>query len=123
MRKPQRNFLIEYKSGRRQTKPRANSIWGETDLSAIARELEDESHPVFTAGPPLDSANARGDIEPVNANEAEDLNRGTSATLPPESTTFDNAVETKQNAPSEASPGLSTTANHIRKAANQSADV
>ncbi|MGI8398286.1 hypothetical protein ACRYWZ_18105 (plasmid) [Agrobacterium deltaense] len=35
-----RNFVVEFKSNRRQVKSRTASIWGETDLKAIAREVE-----------------------------------------------------------------------------------
>jgi hypothetical protein len=39
MKTPQRNFVVEFKS-RRQPKPRENSIWGDTDFKALAREIE-----------------------------------------------------------------------------------
>ncbi|AUX79299.1 hypothetical protein NXT3_PC00120 (plasmid) [Sinorhizobium fredii] len=35
-----RNFVVEFKSNRRQAKPRNTSIWGDADLKAIAREVE-----------------------------------------------------------------------------------
>lgn len=40
--KARRNFVVEFKSNRRQARPRSASIWGDTDLKAIARDLEDE---------------------------------------------------------------------------------
>ncbi|WP_034884322.1 hypothetical protein M728_005569 (plasmid) [Ensifer sp. WSM1721] len=43
MKTPQRNFVVEFKAGRRRPKERTNSIWGDTDLKALAREVE-ESH-------------------------------------------------------------------------------
>jgi hypothetical protein len=39
--KPTRsNFVVEYKTGRRQTKSRPTSIWGNLDLQAVARAVE-----------------------------------------------------------------------------------
>ncbi|MGF6175395.1 hypothetical protein [Ensifer sp. 4252] len=48
-------FVIEFKSSRRQTKARSNSIWGDTDLKALAREVETDSSQLFIA-PHTDSA-------------------------------------------------------------------
>ncbi|MEY9534745.1 hypothetical protein [Sinorhizobium fredii] len=50
MKKPQRRFVVEFKSGRRLPKSGANSIWGNTDLKALAREVEDQSYHLFRAG-------------------------------------------------------------------------
>jgi hypothetical protein len=41
MKTPQRTFVVEFKS-RRQSKSHANSIWGDTDLKALAKEVEDQ---------------------------------------------------------------------------------
>lgn len=38
--KLRRNFVVELKSSRRQTKPQNRSIWGDTDLKALASEVE-----------------------------------------------------------------------------------
>ena len=46
--KSRRNFVVELKSSRRQTKPQNRSIWGDTDLKALASEVEANlpvSHP------------------------------------------------------------------------------
>lgn len=41
MKKPQRNFVIEYKSGRRKADVKApSSIWGSLDLKSVARDVE-----------------------------------------------------------------------------------
>ena len=40
MKAPQRRFTVEFKSGRRQPRERKNSIWGDIDLKAFAREVE-----------------------------------------------------------------------------------
>ena len=40
--KSRRNFVVEIKSNRRQIRPQATSIWGDTDLKAISRDVENE---------------------------------------------------------------------------------
>ncbi|PKA40004.1 hypothetical protein CWR43_29210 [Rhizobium sullae] len=53
MKTPRRNFVVEFKSGRRAMKARTNSIWGDTDLKAFARETEDKTpHPFNSDGAP-----------------------------------------------------------------------
>lgn len=42
MKTPQRRFVVEHKSGRRQSKAGTTSIWGNTDLKALLDEAEDE---------------------------------------------------------------------------------
>jgi hypothetical protein len=44
MKPQQRNFVVEIKSSRRQTKLPPKSIWGDTDFKALAREAE-AAHP------------------------------------------------------------------------------
>jgi hypothetical protein len=41
MKTPQRKFVVEFKSPRRRTKAQTNSIWDDTDLKALTREVED----------------------------------------------------------------------------------
>ncbi|MBY5766694.1 hypothetical protein HFO06_26950 [Rhizobium leguminosarum] len=40
MKPPRSNFVVEYKTSRRQTKSRPTSIWGNLDLQAVARAVE-----------------------------------------------------------------------------------
>jgi hypothetical protein len=41
MKKPQRSFVVEYKSGRRKVDSKApSSIWGSLDLKSVARDVE-----------------------------------------------------------------------------------
>ena len=40
MRTPRTNFVVEYKTNRRQTKAQPTSIWGNLDLQAVARAVE-----------------------------------------------------------------------------------
>jgi hypothetical protein len=45
VKKPQRNFAVEYKSGRRKNDAKPNSIWGSMDLKSVARDVEEEAMP------------------------------------------------------------------------------
>lgn len=48
MRTPRANFIIEYKTSRRQPKAKPTSIWGDLDLRAVARAVErDKAIPEF----------------------------------------------------------------------------
>lgn len=49
MKTPQRRFVVEFKSGRRQSKAQTNSIWGDTDFKALAREVEDTAPHLFNS--------------------------------------------------------------------------
>lgn len=43
----QRNFVVEFKSGRRRSSLKQDAIWGTTDLKALAREAEAEAPHLF----------------------------------------------------------------------------
>ncbi|MBD0415590.1 transcriptional regulator [Oryzicola mucosus] len=43
MKKVQRSFAVEYKSGRRKPDLKSNSIWGDVDLKSVARDVEKEA--------------------------------------------------------------------------------
>lgn len=45
MKKVQRSFAVEYKSGRRRPDPKSNSIWGNMDLKSVALDVEEEAMP------------------------------------------------------------------------------
>lgn len=45
MKKVQRSFVVEYKSGRQRSDPKSNSIWGNMDLKSVARDVEKEAMP------------------------------------------------------------------------------
>lgn len=49
MKTPPRRFVVEVKSGRRQPKAQTNSIWGDTDFKALAREVEDKAPHLFNS--------------------------------------------------------------------------
>ncbi|MDH4441431.1 MAG: transcriptional regulator, partial [Rhizobium sp.] len=43
MKKVQRSFAVEYKSGRRKSDANSKSIWGNVDLKSVARDVEEEA--------------------------------------------------------------------------------
>jgi hypothetical protein len=45
LKKVQRSFVVEYKSGRRRPNPQSNSIWGNMDLKSVALGVEEEAMP------------------------------------------------------------------------------
>ncbi|CDZ43351.1 Hypothetical protein, partial CDS, partial [Neorhizobium galegae bv. officinalis] len=46
MKKVQRSFAVEYRSGRRKVNSNPNSIWGDMDLRSVAQDLQDEATPL-----------------------------------------------------------------------------
>ncbi|WFU52007.1 hypothetical protein [Sinorhizobium terangae] len=72
MKVPQRNFVVEFKSARRQPKTKTNSIWGDTDLKALARAVEDEASHLFnsTEAPVTPDTDDITPAEPLNAGSA-----------------------------------------------------
>ena len=50
MKTPQRKFVVEFKSPRRLATARTNSIWGDTDPKALAREVADQSFDLNHSG-------------------------------------------------------------------------
>lgn len=68
LKKVQRSFAVEYKSGRRKPDPKSNSIWGDMDLKSVARDVEEEAKP-FVPGKQLDDKSA-GDVSSSKAEPA-----------------------------------------------------
>ena len=56
MRTPQRKFVVEFKSGRRQQRAETKSIWGDTDLKAFVRKAEDDAPHLFGSNETLGSS-------------------------------------------------------------------
>jgi len=56
VKKTQRNFAVEYKSGRRKLDAKPNSIWGNMDLKSVARDVEEEAMPLLPEGLKADEA-------------------------------------------------------------------
>ncbi|UJW77759.1 hypothetical protein [Rhizobium sp. SL42] len=49
MKKPQRDYVVEFKAGRRRSETRVTSIWGNTDLQALARAAKEDAPHLFDA--------------------------------------------------------------------------
>ncbi|AUX79471.1 hypothetical protein [Sinorhizobium fredii] len=72
MKMPQRSFVVEFKSGRRRSTARPDSIWGDTDFKALAREVEQKAPHLFNSeeAPGEPSSRAAADaIDAVSASE------------------------------------------------------
>ncbi|RVP11814.1 hypothetical protein CN085_24015 [Sinorhizobium meliloti] len=69
MKTPQRRFVVEVKSGRRLPKIKTNSIWGDTDLKALAREVEEKASHLFKSNeaPLTPDSGEMGLADPLNA--------------------------------------------------------
>jgi hypothetical protein len=48
VKKVQRSFTVEYRSGRRKFNSNPSSIWGDMDLKSVAQDLQDEARPFLT---------------------------------------------------------------------------
>lgn len=76
-RTPRRNFVVEYKTNRRQVQATPPSIWGSLDLQAVARQIEADgilpdaarSDPKTTINNPLPVAAIASSQEPKAAIE------------------------------------------------------
>jgi hypothetical protein len=51
VKKVQRSFAVEYKSGRRKSDPKSNSIWGDMDLKSVAQDVQEAAAPFLPEGP------------------------------------------------------------------------
>ncbi|MGR9154416.1 transcriptional regulator (plasmid) [Rhizobium leguminosarum] len=51
MKKVQRSFAVEYKSGRRILNSKPSSIWADTDLKSVAQDMQDEAMPFMSLSP------------------------------------------------------------------------
>ncbi|WP_081160609.1 hypothetical protein [Ensifer aridi] len=78
MKTPQRRFVVEFKSGRRQPKAQTNSIWGDTDLKALAREVEDTAPHLFNSNEAPENSDP-GETRPADPINAEAANEGADA--------------------------------------------
>jgi hypothetical protein len=72
MKTPPRSFVVEFKSGRRQPAARTNSIWGDTDLKALAREVQQKAPHLFTAheAPGTPDSGEALPFDPINTGSA-----------------------------------------------------
>jgi hypothetical protein len=63
VRKPTSRFVVEYKNTRRKGPSSANSIWGDMDLSSVAKEIQDEAFRI----PGILAAAQQNDVYPTVA--------------------------------------------------------
>ncbi|WP_026621459.1 hypothetical protein M728_005873 (plasmid) [Ensifer sp. WSM1721] len=93
MKTPQGRFVVEFKSRRRQPKAQPNSIWGDTDLKALAREVEDTAPHLFDSneGPGTPESGEIGPTDPINAEAVNE--RPNDVDVTPAATPFANGAE------------------------------
>ena len=56
VKKVQRSFAVEYRSGRRKLNSNPNSIWGDMDLKSVAQHLQDETMPFLPGASQISSS-------------------------------------------------------------------
>lgn len=104
MKKPEKNFVVEYKATRRKPMPKPNSIWGSVDLRQFA---EDDNNLEL---PPTDGLLARADAAmpdiPRASSLKADLQQKPTSNFPPEEQMADEMNVTEQ-ASTEADAGVS----------------
>ncbi len=109
MRTPRRDFVVEYKTNRRQTKTQPASIWGNVDLKAVARDVELEtilpkadSRPSEFLRQPLgaeaeeparDVQPVDGHLDPIATSSPEDSGNEAPAVVVPEVSPIDSAPD------------------------------
>jgi hypothetical protein len=73
MKTPRRSFVVELRSGRRQPKAGTNSIWGDTDLKAVTREVEQKVPHLFMShdAPGAPGSGEAMPADPINAGAAD----------------------------------------------------
>ncbi|QKK28008.1 transcriptional regulator [Rhizobium hidalgonense] len=108
MKKVQRSFAVEYKSGRRKLNSKPSSIWGDTDLKSVAHDLQDEAMPFMSLAP-----QARSSEMLVSGEEqggpllTQSVEQETNASALQETTMADeNDMMTNANTPAAAAPDV-----------------
>lgn len=66
MKKTHRSFSVEYKSSRRRTDTKFDSIWGDLDLKSVARDVENSVMPMLPGNPPVAESDVK--VSAPNAN-------------------------------------------------------
>lgn len=110
MKKVQRAFAIEYRSGRRKLDSKSNSIWGDMDLKSVAHDLLKEAMPLLPEGP--QGSKSGGDIscpgeQPAATLLTPPIVQETNASALEETTMADeNTTLNDADAPTAAAPDL-----------------
>lgn len=115
MKPPRSNFVVEYKTSRRQTKSPPTSIWGNLDLQAVARAVEADGavhEPVTLQAAPVQAnaaavdagmVDSRAGIEPDRSPNNPAIASPSNAMIKPitfENTAFDGGRSREEQAPS-----------------------
>ncbi|MEW9612421.1 transcriptional regulator [Shinella sp. S4-D37] len=94
MKKPPKNFVVEYKGARRKPTPQSNSIWGNVDLRRFA-EHDGEAETPGAGALRIDSDAAMHEVSRASTLTA-DLQQKTTSSLPPEEQMADDTSMTEQ---------------------------
>ncbi len=119
MKTPQRNFVVEFKSVRRQPKVGNSSIWGDTDLKSLVREVEGDTPHLFN----LQQAS------PIHGNNDDTPSNNVSAGAPAEDSARLAARQPAESLPNEVQsreldqPSAKTSIVEISRAATERPDV
>ncbi|MBY3123147.1 transcriptional regulator [Rhizobium laguerreae] len=108
MKKVQRSFAVEYKSGRRKLSFKPNSIWADTDLKSVAQDLQDEAMPFMSLTPQAKSREmlVSGE-EPAGSLLTLPIEQETNASALQETTMADeNDTMINANTPAAAAPDV-----------------
>ncbi|NRP75541.1 hypothetical protein ILFOPFJJ_06464 [Ensifer psoraleae] len=113
MKTPSRKFTVEFKSARRRQKGPTNSIWGETDFEALAREAKVIAPHLFNSTEAT-AAHGRDERPPVDPNPRFEVDNTGKDAEPPVAST-DNP-EVKASTLHEPSPQASDAVVEIQEA-------
>jgi hypothetical protein len=110
LKKVQRIFAVEYKSGRRKTEPKSNSIWGDINLKSLSQDVLEEAMPFLPVGSPDNKSGAGGSLspeEPAGPLLTVSIGQQTNASDLQESRMADeNDTTTDADAPAAAAPDI-----------------
>lgn len=96
MKTPQRQFVVERKSGRRRLTTQPASIWGDTDLKALVRKAEADAPHLFEPMIVSDTAGHDSALRPESGSEPHHNDETEAGAQQP---VVDAAVEAEQNFP------------------------
>ncbi|MCW1414192.1 transcriptional regulator [Rhizobium sp. 1AS13] len=107
MKKVQRSFAVEYKSGRRKLNSKPSSIWGDTDLKSVARDMQDEAMPFMSLTPQARSEMLVLGEEPAGPSLTLPIEQETNASALQETIMADeNDTMTNADTPAAAAPDV-----------------
>lgn len=106
MKKVQRSFAVEYRSGRRKANSTPSSIWGDIDLRSVAQSLREEEVPILAGASKVPSGETSSpEKEEATALLTLPIEQETSALALQETTMADETIAmTDTDAPAVATP-------------------